>query len=561
MWNNYAHKFMSLNQIMSELSNRKKYLIAFLLGIFSTLAMPPVSFWPILFITFPILIWLIDGVKFSQRNTVGTRKQIFLIGWSFGFGYFLVSLYWLGSSFLVEPEKFAWALPFAVTLLPAFLALFYAVPLAASYMFWTKGPERLLTFSLVIFIADLLRSYLFTGFPWNLIGHSLTGQLELMQSVSIFGLLGLSAIAALIFSTPALLAHPLGKQEDKQKQSHKNSFSKALPLAFSVCVIVSLYGYGAHRINKEGSTKFIEGIELVLVQPNISQKDKVDLKKRPAALLTTIELTETLPPLDQAKNQQRLIIWPETAIPFALNRSPTILKRLDEMLAEGSTLISGAFHVENSEDKTGGNSYKVFNSLFVVNDQGEIENLYDKNHLVPFGEYLPFPQLFKAIGLSAIADERGGFKTGPEPSPVQLKNAPSFLPSICYEAIFPLSSTTGAKGAKWLLNISNDGWFGNTVGPHQHLHQVRLRALETGLPMIRSVNGGVSAVFDGIGRIVKKTALNKKAIIVSAIPEKSKISIFPFPKELFSFLILLIFGVLISTEKILTNRSKLTSKH
>ncbi len=561
MWNKYAHKVLSLNESMKQLSSRKKYFIAFLLGIFSTLAMPPISFWPSLFITFPILIWLIDGVKLTQRNSSGVQKQVFKIGWSFGFGYFLVSLYWLGSSFLIEPEKFAWALPFAVTLLPAFLGLFYAVPLAVLSLFWTNGPERLITFSVAIFIADLLRSYIFTGFPWNLIGHSLTGQLELMQSVSIFGLLGLSAMAALIFSTPAILAGPLGNDEKSPDKPSEGLLSKILPLSFSVLVIFSLYGFGAHRIREEGPTKFIKGIELVLVQPNISQKDKVDLKKRPSALLKTIELTETLPPLDQTKNHQRLIVWPETAIPFALNRSPTILTRLDEMLAEGSTLISGAFHVESNQNLKGANNYKVFNSLFVVNDHGEIENLYDKNHLVPFGEYLPFPQLFRAIGLSAIADERGGFKTGPKPSPVQLKTMPSFLPSICYEAIFPLPSTTGSSGAKWLLNISNDGWFGNTVGPHQHLHQVRMRALETGLPMVRSVNGGISAIFDGIGRIVKKTSLNKKVIIVSAIPEKSMIYIFPFPKELLSFLVLLIFGVLISTEKILTNRSKLSSKH
>jgi len=554
MWNKYAHKVLSLNQTMSKLSNRKKYFIAFLLGIFSTLAMPPISFWPCLFITFPILIWLIDGVRLTQRNSSGVQKQVFKIGWSFGFGYFLVSLYWLGSSFLIEPEKFAWALPFAVTLLPAFLGLFYAVPLAVSSLFWSNGPERLITFSIAIFIADWLRSYIFTGFPWNLIGHSLTGQLELMQSVSIFGLLGLSAMAALIFSTPTILVRPLGSDEKSSYKLSEGLLSKILPLFFSVLVIFSLYGFGVHRIREEGSTKFIKGIELVLVQPNISQKDKVDLKKRPSVLLKTIELTETLPPLDQTKNQQRLIVWPETAIPFALNRSPTILKRLDEMLGGGSTLISGAFHVEGNQDLKGGNNYKVFNSLFVVNDQGEIENLYDKNHLVPFGEYLPFPQLFRAIGLNAIADERGGFKTGPKPSPVQLKTMPSFLPSICYEAIFPLPSTTALSGAKWLLNISNDGWFGNTVGPHQHLHQVRMRALETGLPMVRSVNGGISAIFDGIGRIVKKTSLNKKVIIVSAIPKKSKIYILPFPKELLSFLILLIFGVLISTEKILTNR-------
>ena len=570
MLNKYAHKFMSLNKIMSKLPKKQKYLLAFLLGIFSTLAMPPISFWPILFITFPVLIWLVDGTVFAENKAPteskikfnkSQLKQIGIICWAFGFGYLLVSLYWLGSSFLVEPEKFGWVLPFAVTLLPAFLGLFYSIPLILGSLFWTTGPERLIIFSLSIFCADWLRSHILTGFPWNLIGHSLTGQLEFMQSISVFGLFGLSAIAALIFSTPALLASPLDDAKKTAEIQTHFSISKILPLAFSALVLIGMYGFGVLRIASEGPTKFLKEYELVLVQPNISQKDKVDLKKRPGALLKTIELTETLPELDKNKFEHRLIIWPETAIPFALNRSPTILKRLDEMLAERSTLISGAFHVENNQDLNSTSNYQVYNSLFVVNDRGEIESLYDKNHLVPFGEYLPFPQLFRWLGLKAIADERGGFKIGPEPKPLQLTKAPSFLPSICYEAIFPLPENTAQQGAKWLLNISNDGWFGQTVGPHQHLHQVRLRALETGLPMVRSVNGGMSAIFDGIGRVVKKTSLNKTEIVISKLPKTSKIINLPLPKELLSFLVLLTFGVLISTEKILTNRSKFTSKH
>lgn len=554
-------KTLALKQFLDQLSFRNKVLASFLLGVFSTLAMPPVALWPILFVTFPLFIWLIDGLLFAQSPNSETPskrkklKQVFLLSWGFGFGYFVVSLYWLGSSFLVEPEKFAWLLPFAVTLLPLFLGLFYAIPLALASLFWTKGAERLLLFSCVIFSGDWLRSHILTGFPWNLIGHSLTGQLEMMQSVTLFGLYGLSAIAALIFSTPAILFSP------HTNESKGVSLVGVSPLIFSVSVLIGLYVFGTYRLEQAGSTKFSNDIEVVLVQPNISQKDKVDYKKRPNALLKTIELTETLPPLDQTEAQHRLIIWPETAIPFALNRSPTILKRLDEMLEPGSTLISGAFHVENNQDIKGTNNYQVYNSLFVINHLGEITNHYDKNHLVPFGEYLPFPQLFRKLGLKAIADERGGFKIGPKPKPVHLEKAPAFLPSICYEAIFPLSEKTITTGAKWLLNISNDGWFGNTVGPHQHLHQVRLRSVETGLPMIRSVNGGISAIFDGAGRVVEKSSLNKPSVIRVKLPKNIVLAEYILPNELWSLLILLVFLVLISTEKILTNRSKFTSKH
>lgn len=551
----------ALKQFLDQLRFRNKVLASFLLGVASTLAMPPVALWPILFVTFPLFIWLIDGVHYAQSpnseepSKRKKLKQVFLLSWGFGFGYFVVSLYWLGSSFLVEPEKFAWALPFAVTLLPLFLGLFYAIPLALASLFWTKGAERLLLFSLAIFSGDWLRSHILTGFPWNLIGHSLTGQLEMMQSVTLFGLYGLSAIAALIFSTPAILFPP------QTTESKGLSWTHVSPLIFSAIMLTGLYGFGAYKLEQVGPTKFLEDIEVVLIQPNISQRDKVDYRKRPNALLKTIELTETLPPLDETEVMHRLIIWPETAIPFALNRSPTILKRLDEMLEPGNTLISGAFHVEKNQEIKGKKNYQVYNSLFVVNHLGEITNHYDKNHLVPFGEYLPFPQLFRNIGLKAIADERGGFKIGPEPKPVHLEKAPPFLPSICYEAIFPLSEKTITTGAKWLLNISNDGWFGNTVGPHQHLHQVRLRSVETGLPMIRSVNGGISAIFDGLGRVVKKSTLNKSSVIRVKLPKNITLEKYIIPNELWSLLILLAFLVLISTEKILTNRSKFTSKH
>lgn len=550
----------ALKQFLEQLSFRNKVFASFLLGVFSTLAMPPVALWPILFVTFPLFIWLVDGALFAQspnNDTPSKRKKIkhvFLLSWGFGFGYFVVSLYWLGSSFLVEPEKFAWALPFAVTLLPLFLGLFYAIPLAIASLFWTKGTERLVLFSLAIFSGDWLRSHILTGFPWNLIGHSLTGQLELMQSVTLFGLYGLSAIAALIFSTPAILMSP------STSKSKVVSLARISPLFFSAIMLIGLYGYGAYRLEQVGPTNYLKDIEVVLIQPNISQRDKVDHKKRPNVLLKTIELTEKLPPLDQTEGMHRLIIWPETAIPFALNRAPAILKRLDEMLEPGSTLISGAFHVENNQDIKSSNNYQVYNSLFVVSNLGEIKNIYDKNHLVPFGEYLPFPQLFRKIGLQAIADERGGFKIGPEPKPVHLEKAPPFLPSICYEAIFPLSEKTITTGAKWLLNISNDGWFGNTVGPHQHLHQVRLRSVETGLPMIRSVNGGISAIFDGVGREVEKSSLNKSSVIRVKLPKNIALAKNIIPNVVWSLLILLTFFVLISTEKVLTNRSKFTSK-
>lgn len=569
----------SLKKRISELTRKQSRLLAFCAGMLSTLAMAPLFIWPIMFLTMSVMLWLIDSalradadhpqhadetprINNQQIEIKQNIAKTFWLGWSFGFGYFLVSLYWIGSSFLVEPEKFALLLPFAVTLLPAGLACFYGLGFAALALYWPKGPARLVSFSFVIFLVDWLRGHILTGFPWNLIGHSLTGQLELMQSVTIFGLYGLSAIAVLIFASPATLADV--PPASVKRGSHIIKIIAPTPTFIALISLLFLYAYGAHKISKAGPTNFNDKIELVLIQPDISQKDKLENQKRLAAVLKTIAMTEELPPLDQSKYQHRYVIWPETAIPYALNNAKDLLSRLGQMLPENTTLITGAFHVEKpGNDET----IKVYNSLFVINDKGEIINIFDKHHLVPFGEYLPLPNFFRSIGLTAIAEERGGFQIGPEPKPIPLPNGPAFLPSICYEAIFPLHEKIGRErylsnksepgkyvdyqGAQWLINISNDAWFGRTAGPHQHAHQVKIRAVETGLPMVRVVNSGITAIYDGLGRTVKISHLGSTQNITSPLPHpqpnRSEAAflknefIMKMPKELITLALLGIF--------------------
>ncbi len=530
----------SLPVHIGELSKVQQLMLAVLAGAVSTLAMAPVSFWPVLFFTLPVLIWLIDIAQGHEAtNTPSEAHSVYavitrlaLTGWAFGFGYFFVSLYWIGSSFLVEFDKFGWALPFAVTLLPAGLAMFYAAGFALTYPLWTKGPSRIFTFSLAIFIVDWLRGHILTGFPWNLIGHSLTGQLEFMQNIPLFGIYGLSALAAFIFASPATL---LNLKSDKPAEKFINS----TPVLLSLLLLAGLWSYGVWRLNQLGPTSFRNHVELVIVQPNIAQRDKISTNGRIASLKKTIQLTEKLPPLDKSKHQQRLIIWPETAIAFALNKSPEILKRLEQLIEPDTTLITGAFQLKTGDHKAANPAeIKIYNSLFVINHQGKITARFDKHHLVPFGEYLPFPKLFRAIGLKALAEERGGFAIGPEAAPVELTTDLSFWPSICYEAIFPLSSSIRSSGATWLLNISNDAWFGQTVGPYQHAHHVRLRAVETGLPMVRVVNGGISVIYDGAGRETQKTKLNTIQVLSAKLPETEQLPATIMQAEIFALTIL-----------------------
>ena len=261
-------------------------------GAISTLALPPLMCWPVLFITLPIMVFVLDDLSKDQQekpsnNRIHLFRKAALIGWMFGFGFFLPTLYWIGNSFLVEAEKFAWALPFAVTLLPATLAIFYAAAFASAALIWTKGPERLIIFPLAICLADWLRGHCFTGFPWNLLGHSLTGNTALMQSVSLFGIYGLTALACFIFASPAALLDRSNKKAIKLNQP-----LESVPFAAGLMLLVGLYGFGQWRLIQVGPTSFVENIELILIQPNVPQQEKVNPALRAKAFERALNLTQ-----------------------------------------------------------------------------------------------------------------------------------------------------------------------------------------------------------------------------------------------------------------------------
>ncbi len=542
---------------IKSLSKAKRFGLSVLCGAISTLAMPPLFLWPILFLTLPIMVRLID---IAVDNFTPTQTHSFkhdkslkaaLYGFGFGFGYFFFSLYWIGSSFLVEADKFAWALPFAVTILPAGLSLFYSLAFAVCAWVCPKGPERLIIFALAMFAADWLRGHILTGFPWNLLGHSLTGNEAMMQSVSFFGLYGLTAIACLIFASPASLY--CRQQKQYSIWAKGSGFGPVLIALLSLPAIALL---GQARLSHYGPTQFVTNLELILVQPNIPQVEKVNPNLRLTAFQKTFDLTAKN--IKNGKNN-KLIIWPETAVPYALNKSPVLKNKLASLLSPSDQLITGAFRVvdENQNSKEKQQSLEVYNSLYVLNNKGHITARYDKHHLVPFGEYLPFPGLLKAIGFKALVRLRGGFTKGQKPYALSLKNTPHFFPFICYEAIFPDKTDHQMTQAKWFLNISNDGWFGQTVGPYQHAHMVRLRTLETGLPMVRVVNGGITAVFDGLGRIQIKSRLNEAKFITTKLPQAIHMEKTSFNRFLTTILIIICSYTLISMMKFFDKRDEI----
>jgi apolipoprotein N-acyltransferase len=492
----------------------RRMLIAFLAGAASTLALPPVEAWPALFVTFPLLVWLIDGVK--ETGWRGVRVT-FATGWWFGFGYFLAGLYWIGAAFLVDAKTFGWLLPFAVTALPAGMAVYCAAGFVAARFLWTPDPFRILTFAAALSAAEWLRGHLFTGFPWNTFGYALTTPLPLAESVAIFGIWGQTFIAIAVFAAPAALADGMRRG--------------MAALAAALGVIGLLAVYGAARLAAH-PTEMVDGVHLRIMQPNVPQDEHFTYGARTAIMNRYVALSQGLGVGNQGMANSAAgdgtavgligvthLIWPESAFPFYLATHPDALAVIDAMLPPETTLIVGAAR------PAPGDKRRAFNSVYAIDHTG-IRATYDKMHLVPFGEYVPFEPLLTRLGIMQLAGGPGGFLPGVERRRMAIAGAPDVLPLVCYEVIFPGAAVPDGERPGWLLNLTNDAWFGISAGPYQHFQQARVRAIEEGLPLIRAANSGISAVVDPVGRIVASLPLGRDGLLDSALPKSAQITIY-----------------------------------
>jgi apolipoprotein N-acyltransferase len=486
---------------------------ALIAGILSTLSMAPFFWWPVLFAALPVLVWLLDGAP--------TVKRAAWIGWWFGFGYFLLGLFWIGEAFLVEADKFAWALPFAVTLLPAGLALFFAAAAAAAVTLTPggRGWRRILALALAISAAEWLRGHMFTGLPWNTLGYALTAPDTMMQSASVLGIYGLTLLAVPVFAAPAVLWTVAGQAPTPTQRL------SGLTLAALGIGAIAVHGAWTLRSAPSG---MVPGIRLRVVQPSILQTEKWVPENQRRIFLEHLDLSGRKPDgTPDGLVGINLVIWPEAAMPFQPLKSPEALASIGDLLPDGTFLISGGLRTEDVP-ATGpgideGPSRKAFNSLMAFGNvggkKGELVALYDKIHLVPFGEYLPFQRLLERIGLRQLTRMRGGFTANAGGRALfTVPGLPSFGPLICYEAIFPSEVMPVGPRPAALINVTNDGWFGNTTGPRQHLHQTRVRAVEEGLPLIRAANNGISAVIDSHGRVIARLDLNVRGSLDSGLP-------------------------------------------
>lgn len=489
----------------------RRRAIAFAAGAIGALALPPFDFLPAMMAPMMAAVWLIDGsaiVDANGRSLGRSMRSAFAVGWWWGFGYFVAGLWWLGAAFLVEADKFAWALPLGVLALPAGLAFFPALGFAIARLLWSPGGGRIFALAVGLFASELLRANVLTGFPWNEIGMALGQNLVLAQFASIAGLHGLTILAIAIFAAPATLADERGGRW---------FFA---PVALGLVALGLLAAFGAVRLAAPDAPT-VAGVKLRIMQPNIAQDANFRPQNKDAIMRRYLTLSDrATSPTSTGVADVTHLIWPESAFPFLLARDPQALAQIADLLHGGAILITGAARI--AERMPGDKRAHYFNSIQVVDSHGALLDRYDKQHLVPFGEYLPYSDFFDRFGVTQFIHFPGGFDAGAGPRILRAPGLPDALPLICYEAVFPQEVGSffrpDERRPGWMLNVTDDAWFGITPGPHQHFAQARLRAVEQGLPLVRAANTGISAVVDGLGRIVAELPLGVEGVLDSALP-------------------------------------------
>ena len=463
-------------------------------GLISALGMAPTFYWPLMIAGLSVFY-----AVYARTETVRTAA---LYGFLFAFGYHLLGLWWIGNALLVEGNEFAWVWPLSVIGLPTLLGLFSAVFTALARKF--SNPLSLSGFAaLVVMLAlgEWVRGHLFTGFPWNVYGQNWTSVLPILQAVSVIGMYGLSLLTLFWFCAPGFLF-----------VSRLSGRRKAILGAVVAVSFLAVYGFGALRLNAN-PTQYSPDTSVRVVQPNVTQA----LKWKPDMLWdhfqSLISLSQPYPNSSTGKDHKTYIIWPETSVPPALLNRPELHTTIQDTLTafpHDTYLMLGTLRFEMDESE----KRRYYNSLFVIDKNDDVVAHYDKSHLVPFGEYIPFQNLLPLTPVTQF----NGFAHGPGSQTITLPNRDKFTPLICYEIIFPFMAKGGAERSDFIVTITNDGWYGESAGPYQHFNQAIIRATEQGIPVVRAANTGVSGVIDAYGRIVTKTSLVQKTAQTTPLP-------------------------------------------
>jgi apolipoprotein N-acyltransferase len=451
--------------------------IAAFAGLFANLAHAPFFFWPAMAVSLMVLLWLIDGAARKPRPA----KAAFWRAWAFAAGHFLGGLYWVSSAFMVDAETFGMLAPFAVVAMAGGLALFWGAAFAIATRFWTDDLRRLFVFTVAVMAAELVRGHLFGGFPWNLAGTIWPAGEALSQSAAWIGVYGLTALTVFALASPAVLIDGRG------------SFgARVVPLVTCAMMGGMMWAIGEQRL--AAPEPEAQGPLVRVVDPGFSQAEKWAPGNASEVLNAYLQLS------GGPDARAPIVIWPEGALPLLALENPAALDLIGDRLGD-RTLVMGITRREEQAD----GRLLLFNSLAVMRRDGRTARpvaFYDKHRLTPFGEFIPFYDLVSWMGFRALQQIGTGFTPGLPPTSMEMPGAARFAPMICYEALFPLLMPRGEDRPRWIVNITNDAWFGPSTGPEQHWNQTRFRAIEEGLPIVRSASGGWSGIVDARGRVV-----------------------------------------------------------
>ena len=512
---------------MVTLLNNKFLVIffaPFLLGATTILSFAPYNLTFINFFTFSILLFLILEVKKKTQSRYRKKKStryFFYSGCAFGFGFFLLGNYWITIS-LTHDEMFKGLIPFALVLIPLFLSLFFGLAILLVGNFAGKNIHFILFFSLVFSIFEFLRGNLLTGFPWNLISYTWSWSTEVLQVLSFIGTYSLSLISITFFCIPFLFF--------QKKIVEKN----VIFILFFLIIFIGNYSYGIFKSNNN-NYRFDEKINVKIISPNFSLKDYIS-KSEESQIKRLIKIS------DPEKNKKTLFIWPEGI--FYQSYLQDIKKYQDlfeDKFSENHLIILGINNFTNSENI---NNQKYFNSLIILNHKLDILSLYNKINLVPFGEFLPFEKFLSKFGLKKITPGYSSFSSGDTRTIINLGNKfnqKSIIPLICYEIIYSGKIKKTNQFPDLIVNISEDAWFGSSIGPHQHFTKAIYRSIEEGVFIARSANKGISAFINPNGRVLKSLNTGESGNIELNFPYFDQPTLFSNQGNKIFFLIILLY--------------------
>jgi apolipoprotein N-acyltransferase len=477
--------------------------MAFLLGAVGAAALPPVYAVPILIVSFSGLVLLVDRTP--------RLLAAIALGWFFAFGYFVAGIYWVANALLSVSATFGWLLPFAIAGavggLSALLAGFPALAVGLARILWPAGPARVLVLAISWTLFEWLRGWVLTGFPWNLVGTCWAFSDAMNQFAALVGVWGLSLVTVIAAALPVLLVDWSGRGSIGDA-SIRRAPSAAVCIAGGLALLLAIWTGGSIRLSGAGEP-MVPDVRLRLVQANVVPTDKGSADRGADVLRRHLGLTRETTGYDKITH----VIWSETAEPFPLERFPDVRMALAAVVPENGLLITGVLRT----DPPDGDWKEIWNSMAALDRSGQIVGRYDKFHLVPFGEYVPLHRFLPFISkfTPGIAD----FSAGPGPRTLRLPGLPPVGPLICYEAIFPGQVLDRSDRPQWLLNITNDGWYGISAGPYQHFVSARLRAVEEGLAVVRAANTGISGVVDPYGRVLAQTRLGETTALDVELPQ------------------------------------------